>query len=181
MNRLRELYKTKIQNDLKNELKLSNVMEVPKLKKIVINSGIGEIRESREAHENFAEELAQITGQKASPRKARKSESGFKIRQGALVGYTVTLRGESMWAFLDKLVNIALPRVRDFKGLNLKSFDERGNYSLGIREHTIFPEINPNKVKSARGLQVTLSIDAQKEEHSKALLEKLGVPFRKGK
>lgn len=180
MNRLGELYKTKIKAELQKDLELSNVFEVPVLKKIVVNAGIGPFRESKEQVEAFEEDLALITGQKPSPRKARKSEAGFKIKQGDVVGYTVVLRGERMWTFFDKFVSIALPRVRDFKGVSEKSFDKNGNYSVGVREHIIFPEINPNTVKGIRSLQMTFVIDSLNSEQSKVLLEKLGMPFRKG-
>ncbi len=179
MNRLRTAYKEKVQNQLVEDLGLSSIMEAPKLRKIVVNAGIGDFKDNKEALDSFVEELMQITGQKPAPRAARKSESGFKIRQGDVVGYSVTLRGERMWAFLDKFINIVLPRVRDFKGLNPKSFDESGNYSVGIREHVIFPEINPNKVKGIRSLQITFGISSKEPAHSRVLLEKLGIPFMK--
>lgn len=181
MNRLRALYKDEIAANLKKDLGLKNTMEVPRLIKVTVNAGIGDIRENREALESFASDIGLITGQKPNPRKARKSESGFKIRQGETVGYAVTLRGEKMWTFLDKFINVVLPRVRDFKGLNPNSFDGNGNYSVGIREHIIFPEVNPNKIKGIRSLQVNFSIDSQSKEHSLALLEKLGMPFNKTK
>jgi large subunit ribosomal protein L5 len=181
MNRLREIYKNEIVVKLKKDLGLSNVMEAPKLNKIVVNAGIGEFRDSREAVESFVEELSLIVGQRPNPRKARLSEAGFKIKKGDVVGYSVTLRGERMWAFLDKFVNIVLPRVRDFQGLNLKSFDNSGNYSFGTKDHTIFPEVNQNKVKGIRGLQVNFSIKSNSKEHSLALLESLGMLFNKGK
>lgn len=179
MNRLRQEYKEKIADQLVKDLNLSNKMEAPKLKKIVINAGIGEFRENREAVESFVNDLASLAGQQPSFRKARLSESGFKIRKGDIVGYTVTLRGERMWAFLDKFVSIVLPRVRDFQGLNLKSFDDRGNYSVGLKEHVIFPEVNPNTIKGIRSLQVNFSFSSQGKEHSQAFLEAVGMPFKK--
>ncbi len=179
MNTLRKKYTEEIAVELKKDLGLKNVMEVPRINKVVINSGIGEFRDNREAVELFAEELGAITGQKPSPRKARLSESGFKVRKGEVVGYSVTLRADRMWAFIEKLVNVALPRVRDFKGINTTSFDANGNYSLGIKEHAIFPEINPNKIKGIRGLQVTINMKSKDSAHSLALLEKLGFPFKK--
>lgn len=179
MNRLREEYKEKISKKLLEDLKLSSPMQLPRLKKVVVNAGIGDIRESKEAVSSFVEELTAITGQKPYPRKARLSEAGFKIRKNDVVGYAVTLRGEKMWAFVDKLNNIVFPRVRDFKGVSLKSFDAHGNYSLGLKDHTIFPEIDPNKVKGAHGLQVTMCVDAENVEHCKELLKLLGVPFKK--
>ncbi len=180
MNRLKQQYTETILPSLVKELSLRSIMEVPRLKKVVVNAGIGDFRENKEATESFVEELKMITGQQPSPRKARSSESGFKIRQGDVVGYTVTLRGNNMWVFLDKFLSIVLPRVRDFKGLDLNSFDENGNYSIGIKEHVIFPEVNPNKVKGIRSLQVTLVVATKNKEYSKSLLKKLGLPFKEG-
>lgn len=180
MNRLRKRYTEEILPAITKELSLKSVMEAPRLKKIVVNAGIGDFRDNKEAVESFVEELKMITGQQPSPRKARLSESGFKIRQGDVVGYTVTLRGNNMWAFLDKFLNIVLPRVRDFKGLSLNSFDENGNYSIGLKEHVVFPEVNPNKVKGIRSLQITFVVDTKKKEYSKYLLTKLGLPFKEG-
>lgn len=179
MNRLQEKYKNEIAKQLKEEFKLSNVMEVSKLLKISVNSGIGGFRDSREAVESFVEDLTQLTGQKPFPRKARLSIAGFKVRQNDVVGYTTTLRGDKMWAFLDKLINIAFPRVRDFRGVNDKAFDKNGNYSLGIKEHVIFPEVNPNTTKGIRSLQVTFVFNSKNIELNRALLAKLGMPFRK--
>lgn len=179
MDRLNKKYKEEIAPKLIKDLELKNIMQAPKLRKIVINAGIGEFRDNREAVESFVEDLSAISGQRPNPRKARLSESGFKIRKGDIVGYSVTLRGPKMWAFLDKFINIVLPRVRDFQGLNLKSFDDRGNYSVGIKEHVIFPEVNPNKVKGIRSLQVNFQIDSLSKEHSLAFLEALGMPFKK--
>lgn len=179
MNRLKKKYIEEIIPQLSKELGFSNVMEVPKLTKIVLNAGIGDFRDSKEAVASFVKEFANIAGQKPVARPARKSESGFKIRQGDIVGYKVTLRGNSMWSFLDKFVSIVLPRVRDFKGLNSKSFDKCGNYSVGIKEHVIFPEVNPNIVKGIRGFQIIFNVDAKDSKHSKALLSKLGIFFKK--
>lgn len=179
MNRLREKYEKEIAPKMQKDLKISNVMALPKILKISINSGIGPFRENREAVESFQEELSALSGQKAYPRKARKSEAGFKIRKGDIVGYSVTLRGDKMWAFLDKLINIAIPRVRDFRGLSDESFDDNGNYSLGIKEHVIFPEVNPNTTKGIRSLQLTIGFSTSDTEHNKYLLNSLGMPFRK--
>ncbi len=176
---MKEIYNSKIVTTLKKEFKLNNVMEVPGIQKVSINAGIGEFRENREAMESFVSELASIAGQKPFPRKARLSEAGFKVRKNDVVGYAVTLRGDRMWAFLDKLINIAIPRVRDFRGLNTTSFDEMGNYSLGIREHVIFPEVNPNAVKGIRSLQVTVVMNNKDKEKNLALLRELGFPFKK--
>jgi large subunit ribosomal protein L5 len=179
MNRLREKYESEIVPDLMKKFGLSNNMAVPKIKKIVVNAGIGPFRENTEAVDSFAEEFAAVVGQKPYPRQARLSEAGFKIKKGDVVGYSATLRGERMWAFLDKLINIALPRVRDFRGLGPDSFDDHGNYSIGIREHVIFPEVNPNTTKGIRSMQVTVVTNSKDLEQNKMLLEELGMPFKK--
>lgn len=178
MNRLYEKYKKEIVPALMKELSVSNVIAVPKLRKISVNAGVGSFRENREALEYFMQELAELTGQKPHVRKARMSEAGFKVRQGDVVGVSVTLRGDNMWAFFDKLVNIVLPRVRDFRGLSREAFDEAGNYSLGIREHVVFPEINVNKTKGVRSMQVNITTTSDSKEGSVLLLEKLGMPFK---
>ena len=177
MNRLKEKYNKEIAKDMLKEFKLGNVMEVPSIKKISINAGIGPFRENREAADFFASELSDIAGQKVFERKARKSEAGFKIKQNDIVGYTVTLRGDRMWAFLDKLINIAFPRIRDFRGFSPDSFDENGNYSVGIREHVIFPEVNPNTTKGIRSLQVTVVFNGKNIDQNRYLLKKLSFPF----
>lgn len=164
---------------LKKELSLENVMQVPAVTKIVINTGVGSIKDSKEALEAFVAELTALTGQKPSPRKARLSEAGFKIRKGDTVAYTVTLRGKPMWAFLTKLINVVLPRSRGFWGLSKESFDGQGNYSLGIKEHTVFPEVNPNTVKAIRSLQVTIATNAKDDNRALILLKSLGFPFKK--
>ena len=179
MNRLKETYVNKIAPKLMKDLKYANVMEVPHLQKISVNAGIGEFRENREAVEAFVSELASVTGQKPFPRKARLSEAGFKVRKNDVVGYAVTLRGDRMWAFLDKFISVALPRVRDFRGLSPESFDEVGNYSVGIKEHVIFPEVNPNVVKGIRSLQVTFVMSGKDKKANLVLLRELGFPFRK--
>jgi len=179
MNRLNEKYLKEVAPAAKKELKISNVMVVPRIVKVNVNSGIGPFRENREAVESFVNEMANLCGQKPCPRKAKKSEAGFKIKQGDVVGYTVTLRGERMWAFLDKLINVALPRVRDFRGLSEDSFDESGNYSLGVKEHVIFPEVNPNTTKGIRGLQISIVFNSNNLEKNKVVLKGLGFPFRK--
>jgi len=180
-NRLYTKYKEEVQQALLKELKLANVMETPKIVKISVNAGIGGFRENREHVENFTQELAEITSQKPFVRKARLSEAGFKVRKGDEVGYAVTLRGAKMWAFLDKLISIVLPRVRDFRGMSRDSFDGKGNYSFGVREHVIFPEVNPNAVKGIRSLQVTIVMKDGNKEKNILLLEKLGFPFKKEK
>lgn len=179
MTGLYKKYKEEAVAKLQEELGLSNVMQVPTIKKVVVNAGIGAIKDSREAIESFVSELADLTGQKPSPRKARLSEAGFKIRKGDIVGYAVTLRGKRMWAFLEKLIRVVLPRTRGFWGLSEESFDGHGNYSLGIREHTVFPEVNPNTVKGIRSLQVTIETSAKDDKSALALLKSLGFPFKK--
>lgn len=178
MNRLKENYIKKILPLLKKELKLENINEVPRLKKIVVNAGVGPFMENKEAVESFVNDLTLITGQKPYPRGARLSEAGFKIKQGDIVGYAVTLRGERMWAFLDKLINVALPRVRDFRGLKPSAYDQNGNYSIGIKEHVIFPEVDANTTKGIRSLQVTIITDSNDLEANKKLMMELGVPIR---
>lgn len=177
MNRLKDEYKNKISSEILKEFKLGNVMEVPRILKVNINAGIGPFRENKEAVESFVEELSDIAGQKVYERKARKSEAGFKIKQNDIVGYAVTLRGERMWAFLDKLINIAFPRIRDFRGFSPDSFDENGNYSIGIKEHVIFPEVNANTTKGIRSLQVTVVFSGKDIDQNRFLLKKLNFPF----
>jgi len=179
MTTLYTLYKEKVVKNLKKELGLKNVMEVPKIKKVVINAGIGSYKDSREAVDSFVSELSALSGQKPSPRKARLSEAGFKIRQGDVVAYTTTLRGAPMWSFIEKLIRVVLPRTRGFWGLETSSFDGSGNYSLGIREHTVFPEVNPNTVKGIRSLQVTIGTTAGDDKKALSLLKSLGFPFKK--
>jgi len=178
-NRLHEEYKTKVIPTLLKRFNLKTAMEAPTLKKIVLNSGVGGFKDSSEAVEGFINELSLLAGQRPVVKRARLSESGFKIRKGDVVGVSLTLRGRKMWSFLDKLINIVLPRVRDFKGLDIKSFDANGNYSMGLTEHTIFPEVNPNTVKGIRGLQVTVVTSTKDVGKSEALLTALGMPFRK--
>lgn len=177
--RLQEKYIKEVAPTLVKELKLKNIMRVPRIMKVSVNSGIGAFRDNREALDIFVQELADITGQKPYERKARLSEAGFKIKQNDVVGYAVTLRNARMWAFLDKLVSVALPRVRDFRGLSNTAFDNSGNYSLGIREHVIFPEINANTTKGIRGLQVTIVTNSRDITSNKALLKGLGFPIVK--
>lgn len=177
--RLYKKFKEEVVPALMKELDIKNVMGVPSIEKIVINSGVGDFKDSKEALAVFEEELSNIAGQKVSERKARKSEAGFKIRKGEVVGYSVTLRGSRMWAFLDKFINIVLPRVRDFNGLSTTAFDKAGNYSVGIKEHTIFPEVNPNTTKGIRSLQVVIVTNSGDMEKSRKLLELVGLPFKK--
>ncbi len=176
MNRLKQKYFEKIKPELLEQFKYANVMQVPAIKKVIINAGVGPFRESREAVESFVNDLTALSGQKPSPRTARLSVANFKIRQNDVVGYTVTLRGDRMWAFLDKFIGVALPRVRDFRGLKSTAFDEAGNYSVGIKEHVIFPEVNPNATKGIRSLQITVVMSGDIDSN-RVLLGKLGIPF----
>jgi large subunit ribosomal protein L5 len=176
--RLLERYRSEISNKLREEFGFTNVHQVPRLEKIVVNMGVGEAAANPKLLETAAAELAVITGQKPVIRKARKSIANFKLRAGQPVGCTVTLRGERMWEFFDRLVNVSLPRVRDFKGVSTKAFDGRGNYSLGIREQIIFPEVDYDKVERITGLNVTVCTSASNDAEGKALLTHLGMPFR---
>jgi large subunit ribosomal protein L5 len=179
MNRLKEKYMKQIVPAAKKEFKLSNVMEVPVIKKVSINAGIGAFRDNREAVDSFITDLSALAGQKPYPRAARLSEAGFKVRKGDVVGYTITLRREKMWAFLDKFINLALPRVRDFRGLSETAFDQDGNYSVGIKEHVIFPEVNPNTTKGIRSMQITIVTNSRDKKANQFILKELGMPFRK--
>jgi len=176
--RMLDLYRQEVIPKLSKEFGYGNVHQVPKLTKIVVNVGLGEATANPKLLEKAAEEMAQITGQKPVIRKARKSIANFKLREGQAVGCTVTLRRERMWEFFDRLVNVSLPRVRDFKGLSAKAFDGRGNFSLGIREQIIFPEIEFDKVDRVTGMNVTLCTSARNDAEGRALLAHLGVPFR---
>ena len=176
--RLRMRYEQEIVPALMRELKIENRMRVPRLRKIVINMALGEARENAKILDAAAEELRQITGQKPVVTRARKAISNFKLRQGMPIGVMVTLRRERMWEFLDRLINVALPRVRDFRGLSDKAFDGRGNYSLGIREHTIFPELNLDKIDKIKGLTITITTTAWSDFEGLMLLRALGMPLR---
>jgi large subunit ribosomal protein L5 len=175
--RLKELYQSDLRPRLKDELGLSTVMEVPRLEKITLNMGVGEAKTDAKALDSAIEELTTIAGQRAQVRRARKSIAQFKIREGMPVGARVTLRGARMYEFLDRLVAIALPRIRDFRGLSPRSFDGRGNYSLGIQEQIIFPEINYDDIQHVRGLDVAITTTATTDEQAFALLRGLGLPF----
>jgi large subunit ribosomal protein L5 len=175
--RLKEQYEREIRPQLQQELGLSSVMQVPRLEKITLNMGVGEAKTDAKQLDSAIEELTTIAGQRAQVRRARKSIAQFKIREGMPVGTKVTLRGARMYEFLDRLVSIALPRIRDFRGLNPDSFDGRGNYSLGIREQIIFPEINYDDIQQVRGLDVTITTSAETDDHARALLTALGLPF----
>ncbi len=175
--RLKQAYNEELRERLKEDLGLRTVMEVPRITKITLNMGVGEAKTEAKALDAAIEELTTIAGQRAQVRKARKSIAGFKIRDGMPIGTRVTLRGDRMYEFLDRLVSIALPRIRDFRGLNVRSFDGRGNYSLGVREQIIFPEINYDDISAVRGLDVAITTTAESDEHALALLRGLGMPF----
>ena len=177
--RLQKLYKDEIVSSLMKELNLSNVMQVPKLDKIVVNMGIGEAVSNPKLIDAAIAELAQITGQQPVARAARKSEAGFKLREGQKIGAKVTLRKEKMYEFLDRLISITLPRVRDFEGVSPKGFDGRGNYTLGLREQIVFPEIEIDKVDKIFGLGITIVSTAENDEQGRALLKAFGMPFAK--
>jgi large subunit ribosomal protein L5 len=178
--RLKVRYESEIRPLLKEELGLDSVMQVPRLEKITLNMGVGEAKVDAKQMDSAIEELTTIAGQRAQVRRARKSIAQFKVREGMPVGAKVTLRGVRMYEFLDRLVSIALPRIRDFRGLNPGSFDGRGNYSLGVREQIIFPEINYDDIQQVRGLDVTITTSAETDEHPRALLQALGLPFGEG-
>ncbi len=179
MARLYDTYKSEIIPKLMKEFNYKNVMEVPKIEKIVLNMGVGEATQNIKILDAATEELTLIAGQKAIIKRAKKSVATFKLREGMPIGCMVTLRKNKMFEFLDKLINIALPRVKDFRGVSPKAFDGRGNYSLGIREHLIFPELEYDKVDKIKGLGVNIVTTAKSDEESKKLLELLGMPFRK--
>ena len=179
MARLKELYAKEMLPELQKELQLKNVMEVPRVEKVVLNMGLGEAIQNIKVLESAVEELGQVTGQKAVITKAKRSIAQFKLREGMPIGCTVTLRRERAWEFLDRLINVALPRVRDFKGISPRAFDGRGNYTLGIQEQIIFPELDLDKVDKVKGLNVTIVTTAKTDEQGRALLKKMGMPFRK--
>jgi large subunit ribosomal protein L5 len=180
MNRLKERYQNEIVPALFKELDLQNVMQVPGPQKVVINIGLGEAMDNPKALEAAVADMTSISGQKPIVTKARKSIANFKLREGRAIGAKVTLRGERMWAFLDRLMNIVLPRVRDFRGVSPDAFDGRGNYTLGLREQLIFPEIEFDKIDKIRGMEITIVTDAPSDDQAAAMLEMLGMPFRKG-
>ena len=178
MNRLRERYTNDVVPALKKEFGYTNTMAIPKVVKVVINMGLGEATSNAKIIDTAADELGKISGQKAAVRRATKSIAQFKVRQGQPVGAMVTLRGERMYEFLDRLASIALPRVRDFKGISAKGFDGRGNYTLGLRDQIIFPEIDYMKVDKARGMNVSVVTTAKTDEEARKLLQLIGLPFR---
>ena len=177
--RLKTMYDEHVFGALKDKFQYKNVMEVPKLEKVTINMGLGEAKDNAKVMESAVQEIAMICGQKPVITRARKSIANFKVRQGMPVGAKVTLRGENMYVFVDKLFNISLPRVRDFKGVSKNSFDGRGNYSMGIKEQLIFPEINYDDVDTIKGMNIVFTTTAKTDEEAAALLELLGMPFEK--
>ncbi|HSR49062.1 MAG TPA: 50S ribosomal protein L5 [Anaerolineales bacterium] len=177
---LQERYRKEIAPALQKEIGVSSKMQVPRLKKIVVNVGVGEALENAKALDSAVEDITVITGQRPVITRARKSISNFKLREGRSIGLKATLRGERMWSFFDRLVNVALPRTRDFRGVSAHAFDGRGNYTLGIREQLIFPEIVYDKIDKIRGFEVTLVTTAPDDEQGRRLLQMLGMPFRRG-
>ncbi len=181
MARLKEYYKNTVLPELKNELSMKSVMEVPRIEKITLNVGVGEAVSDKKVVEQVVKDLTAIAGQKPVVTVARKSIAGFKIRDGWPVGCMVTLRSDRMYDFLDRLISIAIPRIRDFRGLNRKSFDGRGNYSLGVKEQIIFPEIDYDKIDAIRGMDITITTSAKSDDDARALLEKFNLPLKKVK
>jgi large subunit ribosomal protein L5 len=179
VSRLKEKYTKEVRKKIQDEFKIKNPMAVPKIEKVVLNMGVGEAIQNAKILDSAVEDLTTIVGQKPVITKAKKSIANFKLREGQSIGTVVTLRGERMYEFLDRLINIALPRVRDFRGVPAKSFDGRGNYTLGIRDHLIFPEIDVAKVDKAKGMNITIVTTAKNDEQARFLLRELGMPFGK--
>jgi large subunit ribosomal protein L5 len=179
MPRQKARHRETIAPALKDQLELDNVMQIPTLKKIVVNVGLGEAINDAKALEGAIQDLATITGQKPRVNRARKSIAGFKLREGMAIGAKVTLRGDRMWEFFDRLISVALPRIRDFRGLNPKAFDGRGNYTFGLTEQLVFPEIDYDDIDAVRGMDVTIVTSAETDEQGKALLDAFGFPFVK--
>lgn len=180
MNRLKQIFNDEIAPALMDELSIGNKMEIPTVNKIVVNIGVGDSLDNPKALDEAVRDMTTITGQRPVITKAKKSIASFKLREGRSVGVKVTLRGDRMWAFLDRLVNVALPRVRDFRGVSDDAFDGRGNYTLGIQEQLIFPEVNYDDVSILRGMEISIVTTATTDDHARALLTKIGMPFRKG-
>jgi len=179
MNHMKERYQNEVVPALMKALNLDNVMDVPRIQKVVVNIGMGEAMDDPKALEAATTDISAITGQRPVVTKARKSIAAFKLREGRSIGVMVTLRGEKMWSFLDRLMNIVLPRVRDFRGISPNAFDGRGNYTLGLREQIIFPEIEYDKVDKVRGMEITIVTTARTDDRAAMLLQLLGMPFRK--
>jgi large subunit ribosomal protein L5 len=176
---LKDRYEKETVPALMKALNLSNIMEVPRIQKVVVNIGMGEALDNAKSLDAAVADITQITGQKPVVTKARKSIANFKLREGRAIGVKVTLRGERMWSFLDRLMNIALPRVRDFRGVSPDAFDGRGNYTLGLREQLVFPEIDYDKIDKLRGLEISIVTTARNDDHGRQLLQMLGMPFKK--
>jgi len=179
MANMKEIYKSEVVPALQEEFKYSSSMQVPKIEKITLNMGVGEALADKKLLENAVADLEKLAGQKVVTTKARKSVAGFKVREGYPIGCKVTLRGDRMWEFFERLVGIAIPRIRDFRGLNAKSFDGRGNYSMGVKEQIIFPEIDYDKIDKIRGLDITITTSASTDDEGRALLRAFNFPFRK--
>jgi large subunit ribosomal protein L5 len=179
MPRLKDLYRDEVAPKLREEFDLPNIMAIPRVEKVVLNMGLGEAIQNSKILDTAADELGQIAGQRPVITKAKKSIAAFKLREGVPIGAMVTLRGTRMYEFLDRLINIALPRVRDFRGVPTRSFDGRGNYTLGVRDHLIFPEIDYSKVDKSKGMNITIVTTAPNDEQARALLRGLGMPFGK--
>ena len=179
MNRLKERYNKEISPALVSKFNYKSVMQVPKIEKIVLNMGVGDAVQNAKALDNAVEELSIITGQKPVVTRAKKSIAGFRLREGMPIGAKVTLRGERMYEFLDKLISVSLPRVRDFRGISKKAFDGRGNYTLGVKEQLIFPEIDYDKVSKVRGMDIVIVTTANTDEEARELLTQIGMPFQK--
>ncbi len=177
--RLKQIFNDKIVPELKSKLELKNTMEVPRILKITVNMGVGEAVADKKVMDAATADMAKITGQKPAVTKAKKSVATFKVRDGQAIGCKVTLRGDRMYEFLDRLVSIAIPRIRDFRGISTRSFDGRGNYSLGVKEQIIFPEIQYDQIDQIRGMDITISTSARDDKHGRALLEAFNFPFRK--
>jgi len=179
MNRMKEKYQKQIVPALVKTFEYGNIMEAPRVEKVIVNIGMGSEMENSKAIEAAVADLAKITGQKPILIKARKSIAAFKLREGRIIGTKVTLRGERMWSFLDRLMNIALPRVRDFRGVSPDAFDGRGNYTLGLKDQLVFPEIEYDKIDKLRGMEITIVTTAKSDDHGRMLVQLLGMPFRK--
>ncbi len=179
MNIMHERYEKEVAPALFKQFNFKNVMQVPRIEKVIVNIGVGEALDNPKALEAAVGDLTTVTGQKPVTTKARKSIANFKLREGRLIGAKVTLRGERMWAFIDRLLNIALPRVRDFRGVSANAFDGRGNYTLGLKDQLVFPEIEYDKIDKLRGMEVTIVTSARTDEQARALLQMLGMPFGK--
>ncbi len=179
MNIMHERYQKEVAPALFKQFSFKNVMQVPRIEKVVVNIGVGEALDNAKALEAAVGDLTTVTGQKPVTTKARKSIANFKLREGRLIGTKVTLRGDRMWAFLDRLLNVALPRVRDFRGVSANAFDGRGNYTLGLKDQLVFPEIEYDKIDKLRGMEVTIVTSAKTDEQARALLQMLGMPFSK--